>query len=53
MFLYLKLDCKPLLILDLGCRTGNLTQRILEQFSDAQIDALDRSEEILEESRLQ
>lgn len=51
MFLYLEPNFNPLRILDLGCGTGNLTQRILEQFSDAQIDVLDISAEILEESR--
>jgi tRNA (cmo5U34)-methyltransferase len=51
MFLYLKADFKPLRILDLGCGTGNLTQKIIEQFPDAQIDALDLSEDILEECK--
>jgi tRNA (cmo5U34)-methyltransferase len=49
MFLYLQPDFKPLRILDLGCGTGNLTQRILEHFPDVQIDVLDLSEDILHE----
>lgn len=51
MFLYLNADFKPLRILDLGCGTGNLTQKIIEKFPDAEIDALDLSEEILEECK--
>jgi tRNA (cmo5U34)-methyltransferase len=49
MFLYLQPDFKPLRILDLGCGTGNLTQKILELFPDVQIDVLDLSEDILHE----
>lgn len=51
MFLYLQPDFKPLRILDLGCGTGNLTQRMLVHFPDAQIDVLDLSEDILEECK--
>jgi tRNA (cmo5U34)-methyltransferase len=49
MFLYIQPDFKPLRILDLGCGTGNLTQKILEHFPDVQIDVLDLSEDILHE----
>ncbi len=51
MFLYFPDDFKPGRILDLGCGTGNLTQKILEHFPEAEIDALDLSEDILAESR--
>lgn len=51
MFLYLPEDFKPNRILDLGCGTGNLTQKIMEYFPEAEIDALDLSEDILTESR--
>lgn len=51
MFLYLEEDFSPKRILDLGCGTGNLTQKILQHFPEAEIDALDLSEDILAESR--
>jgi len=49
MFLYLQPDFKPLRILDLGCGTGNLTQKIKDHFPDVIIDAVDLSEDILHE----
>lgn len=51
MFRYIPESSKPKRIIDLGCGTGNLTQQILDHFPDAEIHALDLSEEILEESR--
>lgn len=51
MFRYIPESFKPKRIIDLGCGTGNLTQQILDHFPDAEINALDLSEEILEESR--
>ncbi len=51
MFRYIPKDFVPKRIIDLGCGTGNLTQQILNHFPDAEINALDLSEEILEESR--
>lgn len=51
MFRYIPKDFEPKRIIDLGCGTGNLTQQILDHFPDAEINALDLSEEILDESR--
>lgn len=47
MLEYIPSDLEPRQILDLGCGTGNLTLRVLEMFPEAQITALDLSEEIL------
>ena len=51
MFHYIPDDFKPKRILDLGCGTGNLTAEILKHFPEAEVDALDLSEEILKESQ--
>ncbi len=51
MFQYLPEDFQPKHILDLGCGTGNLTDQMFKKYPEAQIDALDISEEILNESR--
>ncbi|SKB52421.1 class I SAM-dependent methyltransferase [Daejeonella lutea] len=51
MFRYLPSDFQPKRILDLGCGTGNLTELMLKTFPEAEIDALDISENILKESR--
>lgn len=51
MFHYIPEDCKPKRILDLGCGTGNLTDQILKHYPEAEIDALDISEDILKESQ--
>lgn len=51
MFHYIPEDFSPKRILDLGCGTGNLTAEILKRFPEAEIYALDISEEILNESR--
>lgn len=51
MFHYIPEDFKPKRILDLGCGTGNLTDHILKKFPEAEIDALDISEDILKECR--
>ncbi|WP_276358912.1 class I SAM-dependent methyltransferase [Daejeonella sp. H1SJ63] len=51
MFRYIPEDFKPGRILDLGCGTGNLTQQIQDHFPDAEIHALDLSEDILDECR--
>jgi len=51
MFHYIPADCHPKKILDLGCGTGNLTEQALKHYPEAEIDALDLSEEILKESQ--
>lgn len=51
MFHYIPEEFKPKRILDLGCGTGNLTDQMFKTFPEAEIDALDISEEILNESR--
>ena len=51
MFHYIPDDFKPKRILDLGCGTGNLTEQILLHYPEAEIDALDISEDILKESQ--
>jgi tRNA (cmo5U34)-methyltransferase len=51
MFHYIPDDFKPKRILDLGCGTGNLTEQILKYYPEAEIDALDISEDILKESQ--
>ncbi|WP_411275183.1 methyltransferase domain-containing protein [Daejeonella sp.] len=51
MFHYIPEDFQPKRILDLGCGTGNLTDQMFKSFPEAEIDALDISEEILNESR--
>lgn len=51
MFQHIPSDFQPKRILDLGCGTGNLTEHILKTFPEAEIDALDISEDILKESR--
>lgn len=51
MFHYIPGDFKPKRILDLGCGTGNLTEQILLHYPEAEIDALDISEDILKESQ--
>jgi len=49
MFCYLPQDFKPHRILDLGCGTGNLTEQIRLHFPEADITAVDISQEILKE----
>lgn len=51
MFQYIPEKFNPKRILDLGCGTGNLTDQMFKKFPEAEIDALDISEEILNESR--
>lgn len=51
MFQYFPEGFEPKRILDLGCGTGNLTEQIFKSFPEAEIDALDISEDILNESR--
>ena len=51
MFQYIPENFKPKRIIDLGCGTGNLTREILDHFTDAEIHALDLSEEILDECK--
>ena len=51
MFQYIPEKFSPKRILDLGCGTGNLTDQIFKKYPEAEIDALDISEEILNESR--
>ncbi len=51
MFQYIPENFKPKRIIDLGCGTGNLTREILDHFPDAEIHALDLSEEILDECK--
>ena len=51
MFHYIPGDCSPKKILDLGCGTGNLTEQALKRYPEAEIDALDLSEDILKESQ--
>ena len=51
MFQYIPEDFQPKRVLDLGCGTGNLTDQMLKSFPEAEIDALDISEDILRESR--
>lgn len=51
MFHYIPANFQPKRILDLGCGTGNLTDPMFKAFPEAEIDALDISEEILNESR--
>lgn len=52
LFCYLPKDFKPHRILDLGCGTGNLTAAILSHFPNAEIHALDISEDILNECKV-
>ena len=51
MFQYIPEKFSPKRILDLGCGTGNLTDQMFKKYPEAEIDALDISEEILNESR--
>jgi len=51
MFQYIPENFYPKRILDLGCGTGNLTDQMLKKYPEAEIDALDISEDILNESR--
>ncbi|MGB4400704.1 MAG: class I SAM-dependent methyltransferase [Daejeonella sp.] len=51
MFHYIPEDFQPKRILDLGCGTGNLTDEMIKRFPEAEIDALDISEDILKESK--
>jgi tRNA (cmo5U34)-methyltransferase len=51
MFQYIPENFHPKRILDLGCGTGNLTDQMFKKYPEADIDALDISEDILNESR--
>ena len=51
MFQYIPEKFSPKRILDLGCGTGNLTDQMFKKYPESEIDALDISEEILNESR--
>ena len=47
LFYYLPSDLEPCRVLELGCGTGNLTKKLLEQFPNASVTAVDVSAEIL------
>lgn len=48
---YLPQDEPPEHVLELGCGTGNLTRLLLDRFSEATVEAVDLSAEILEQAR--
>lgn len=44
-------DCRPAVIADLGCGTGELTRLLLERWPDATVYGVDHSEEMLARAR--
>jgi tRNA (cmo5U34)-methyltransferase len=51
LFFYIPENLKPKKILELGCGTGNLTQKIIEKYPEAKIYLVDISDEIIEQCK--
>ncbi|MDD5571469.1 MAG: methyltransferase domain-containing protein [Bacteroidales bacterium] len=51
LFFYIPENLKPKKILELGCGTGNLTQKIIEKYPNAEIFLVDISDEIIRQCK--